>query len=344
MHRKIINVVLGVLAGMFFWYGLCIANTGATGTVLDKHTNNPIANTIVIASMNTNILEHKKYEVIKAKTDNKGKYKLNGLHYNYNYSLSVVKDGYMMAGDRLYVSLSKDNTVIVDHPLYMVKVQPIKGKLIYFNNKPASGITIRTNSGVNITTESNGNFVLPFTLGIVQINIADNNIPEWCKKTFQIDTNYTSDIGDVKLACLYQISNDGKLKVSSSDGRYMDNRDETITDTKTGLMWQANEYANCNWCWQNALDYCSTVRNGGYSNWRLPTVDELKSLIDANNKYTIQGTTIFMHPMFEINPQRTAFFTKTGAGQGDDVWFVYFSWGEARPYTSKLTADIRCVR
>jgi hypothetical protein len=55
-------------------------------------------------------------------------------------------------------------------------------------------------------------------------------------------------------------------------------------DPSTGLMWAEHEYVP-SWHlvygrldWQQASDYCSTVKLGGYSGWRLPTLDEAKAL------------------------------------------------------------------
>jgi hypothetical protein len=61
-----------------------------------------------------------------------------------------------------------------------------------------------------------------------------------------------------------------------------------MTDSLTGLMWtkDANLSGGYN-TWQQALDYVAgmnagTYPNLGYSDWRLPNVNELESLINAN--------------------------------------------------------------
>jgi hypothetical protein len=45
-------------------------------------------------------------------------------------------------------------------------------------------------------------------------------------------------------------------------------------DTATGLMWASHDNGN-DVNWYEARDYCQNLRAGSYSDWRLPTVDEL---------------------------------------------------------------------
>jgi hypothetical protein len=61
---------------------------------------------------------------------------------------------------------------------------------------------------------------------------------------------------------------------------------ECVTDNLTGLMWAKNGYlANGTRTWQGALTYVASLNNTGglcgYTDWRLPNVNELESLISA---------------------------------------------------------------
>ena len=64
--------------------------------------------------------------------------------------------------------------------------------------------------------------------------------------------------------------------------RFTDNGDDTVTDNNTKLIWSKN--ANlCGWKrWQEAIDYCSASNHAGHRDWRLPSLSELKSLIDTS--------------------------------------------------------------
>jgi hypothetical protein len=60
---------------------------------------------------------------------------------------------------------------------------------------------------------------------------------------------------------------------------FVDNRDETITDNATGLMWQqADSLQGLNW--EEALQYAENLTLGGYDDWRLPNAKELQSIVD----------------------------------------------------------------
>ena len=60
---------------------------------------------------------------------------------------------------------------------------------------------------------------------------------------------------------------------------FTDNGDGTITDIATGLMW-AQDDDSLTLDWQNALAYAEDSQLAGYSDWRLPDVKELQSIVD----------------------------------------------------------------
>jgi len=63
------------------------------------------------------------------------------------------------------------------------------------------------------------------------------------------------------------------------DGRFIAYSDGTVLDTNTNLMWaEKDNGAGINWA--NAKSYCENYRGGGYTNWRMPTKDELAGLYD----------------------------------------------------------------
>ena len=57
----------------------------------------------------------------------------------------------------------------------------------------------------------------------------------------------------------------------------------TVLDTKTGLMWAARDNGE-SINWQDAKRYCEDYRAGDYTDWRMPTQDELAGIYDKSKK------------------------------------------------------------
>jgi|GEM_PF-1736288 len=72
----------------------------------------------------------------------------------------------------------------------------------------------------------------------------------------------------------------------SPSPRFTDNKDGTVTDNKTGLIWLANANGFGEVTWTQAMADCSSLASGSYGltdgskagEWRLPNVNELRSL------------------------------------------------------------------
>ena len=115
----------------------------------------------------------------------------------------------------------------------------------------------------------------------------------------------------------------------SSDGRYTDNGDGTITDSQTGLMWtKKDSYADTGDCmhWDTSKSYVNRLSTGGHSDWRLPTAKELKAIFEKskNNKDYI-GDTIHNDPIFASGGARR-YWSSESAGSCC-VRNVYFNDG-----------------
>jgi hypothetical protein len=74
------------------------------------------------------------------------------------------------------------------------------------------------------------------------------------------------------------------LKKIGTDGRFIAYNDGTVMDTRTGLMWAAKDNGS-DINWQGAKSYCENYREGGYTDWRMPTQDELAGLYDKAKSY-----------------------------------------------------------
>ncbi|MCX5884521.1 MAG: DUF1566 domain-containing protein [Proteobacteria bacterium] len=76
---------------------------------------------------------------------------------------------------------------------------------------------------------------------------------------------------------------DGAIQagVAWPEPRFTDNGDGTMTDNLTGLMWTKDANLSRG-DWYQAVDFCNNLDLGGYTDWRLPNVNELESLVNAN--------------------------------------------------------------
>ena len=100
------------------------------------------------------------------------------------------------------------------------------------------------------------------------------------------------------------------VPIESSDKRYLDNEDGTITDTKTGLMWMKKDsYLHSgHWLnWRAAHDYVRQLndeRFAQHSDWQVPSRAELKTLYEPEKTNSSQaGSEMKIHidPIFEKN-------------------------------------------
>lgn len=64
----------------------------------------------------------------------------------------------------------------------------------------------------------------------------------------------------------------------SARAALVDNGNGTVTDTSTGLTWQ-KATAPGTYTWKEALAYCESLNLAGYTDWRLPNINELNSLV-----------------------------------------------------------------
>ncbi len=65
------------------------------------------------------------------------------------------------------------------------------------------------------------------------------------------------------------------------EGRFIAYDNGTVLDTKTGLMWAAKDDGKGT-DEQDAMAYFENFRGGGYTDWRMPTVDELEAIYDPD--------------------------------------------------------------
>ena len=131
------------------------------------------------------------------------------------------------------------------------------------------------------------------------------NPPAPVPKTGQTESRATGDDGDLQKG------------VAWPDPRFTDNGDGTVTDNLTWLMWAKNANLDGVKTWADALTYCNALSLGGYSDWRLPNVRELFSLLDFSE---LGPALPSGHPF--IGVQFTDFYWSSTAYPEDDMRYI----------------------
>lgn len=115
-----------------------------------------------------------------------------------------------------------------------------------------------------------------------------------------------------------------------------------VKDNVTGLEWQDNYSDNGGDIkqaeWQNAANYCFSLSLDG-GEWRLPSIEELETLVD-NGKYNPSVT----ENIFEHISSSYYWSSTTAANSPSYAWSVGFLNGNSDSYPRKNDHYLRCVR
>jgi len=130
-----------------------------------------------------------------------------------------------------------------------------------------------------------------------------------------------------------------KCKPQSFQIKTISNQNVVI-DKNTGLMWQQaipkEEYK-----WEDAVNYCENLTYAGYSDWRLPTPQELLTIVDNNKHKPAINTTYFPN-----TPSGKFRSSSTYRDSSCHAWCVDFDEGAVteRYCDCNDSINVRCVR
>jgi hypothetical protein len=104
---------------------------------------------------------------------------------------------------------------------------------------------------------------------------------------------------------------------------FVDNKDGTITDKATSLTWmkvdsgtlKAGKNKDGKLNWQEALEWAENLEYAGYSDWRLPNVKELQSIVDYTRSPATSNPAA-IDPVF----QTTSFIAESGQKDYPFYW------------------------
>lgn len=117
---------------------------------------------------------------------------------------------------------------------------------------------------------------------------------------------------------------------------------DTVEDNRTGLVWQ-RVAPTATYRWKEALEYCEALALAGFSDWRLPSVKELMTIVDVKAYEPAIDRVAFTNmPPVEYS----WFFWSSSAWPRTTTyaWDVSFSDGQAYASTTSSKQHVRCVR
>ena len=145
-------------------------------------------------------------------------------------------------------------------------------------------------------------------------------------------------VSDEEFRKVFRLNEDRRpLEYVQND--YQDNGDGTVTDRATGLTWQQSGSKN-QMGYKDAQKYVEGLnrdRFAGYTDWRLPTVDELASLLEPEGK----NGDLYIDPIFD-NDQGWCWTADQWAS--GVAWGVLFFNGSVFPILLDLVYYVRAVR
>ena len=113
------------------------------------------------------------------------------------------------------------------------------------------------------------------------------------------------------------------------------NGDEIITDSVTGLMWQKSI---AYYYWEDALSYCEKLTYAGYSDWRMPNINELFSLVNYDDYNPASDFP-------DIKTNELPFWSSTADEWSSiAVYFVQGTHSSESKKDSAMSRPVRCVR
>jgi hypothetical protein len=116
---------------------------------------------------------------------------------------------------------------------------------------------------------------------------------------------------------------------TNKDGRFIAYSNGIVLDTSTNLMWAAKDNgSNINWA--NAKSYCENYRGGGYTDWRMPTQDELARLYDVGKSQQAECYSSYQNHVATDLIHLTCFYPWASETRGSDAAFFFFPDGARR--------------
>ena len=128
-----------------------------------------------------------------------------------------------------------------------------------------------------------------------------------------------------------------EARLMGGNSMLIGDKDGTVTDISTGLMWQQTTAPGI-YTWEQALEYCKSLDLAGFTDWRLPTIKELASIVDYS-RYKPAIDTDYFPDTVEYYWSSTTYVNNTYG-----AWYVYFYNGNINYGHKSKSYYVRAVR
>jgi hypothetical protein len=110
-------------------------------------------------------------------------------------------------------------------------------------------------------------------------------------------------------------------------GQYTVLSDDDVRDNYTRLIWQRDGAASGLLSWNDAVSYCDALTLGGSSDWRLPTIRELATLVDEAEVAPAIDQTVFSGTSYGARQIDTWYWASHQARNSSASWAINFDDG-----------------
>jgi len=118
---------------------------------------------------------------------------------------------------------------------------------------------------------------------------------------------------------------------------------DSVIDDKNRMMWQdSKENVQVLLTQEDAINYCKKLNTNGFSDWRLPSVEEYKTIIDkSRTRVNLMINKAFRYTLREDYWSSDRTWTRNFGHYG---YYVFFKSGSVYYQNRSYPKYVRCVR
>ena len=112
-----------------------------------------------------------------------------------------------------------------------------------------------------------------------------------------------------------------------------------VIDISKNMMWQDNsDNLSYKTTWIMSKEYCATLSLNGYTDWRLPNIKELQTVVDIREK------NIAINKEFKFTVPSSYWSNSADITNKTKSWYVGFETGATYRDSKDYDCYVRCIR